>query len=109
MTTPLGTRRVRNAVQETGRGAPTPPAMTHTTPPLTRREREVIEAWMHARSKAEVAWRLGIATPTVARHIANVRAKYQSVGVHAPTKAALLAAMVAGGLLEAKQCWHEAA
>nr|WP_084247661.1 helix-turn-helix transcriptional regulator [Gordonia hydrophobica] len=66
-------------------------------PALSRREIEVLLAWMAAESKEDAATRLFISQSTVSTHISRIRAKYAAVGRPAPTKAHLLARALQDG------------
>jgi DNA-binding NarL/FixJ family response regulator len=68
-------------------------------PRLTRREREVLAAWLRTDNKDEVAKLLFIEPSTVATHVQRARAKYAAVGRPAPTKTALIARALEDGLL----------
>ena len=68
-----------------------------TRPVLSRREVEVLLAWLAADSKEGAAASLFISASTVSTHISRVRAKYAGVGRPAPTKAHLLARAVQDG------------
>jgi DNA-binding CsgD family transcriptional regulator len=46
---------------------------------LTKRELEVVEFLMAAKSVKQIAWEMGICVPTVAIHTAHIRRK---LGVH---------------------------
>ncbi|MFT4126200.1 MAG: LuxR C-terminal-related transcriptional regulator [Gordonia sp. (in: high G+C Gram-positive bacteria)] len=81
------------------------PAMPEAAPPapvlrptLSRREVEVLLAWLAADSKDEAAARLFIAASTVSTHLARIRAKYSGVGRAAPTKTHLLARALQDGI-----------
>ncbi|MGN2641191.1 response regulator transcription factor [Nocardia takedensis] len=60
-------------------------------PSLSPREIDVLLAWLHCDSKAEVGKRLFISLGTVNTHLSRIRDKYAAVGRPAPTKAALVA------------------
>lgn len=66
-------------------------------PSLSRREVEVLLAWLAAESKEGAAEQLFISVSTVSTHISRIRAKYTSLGRPAPTKAHLLARAVQDG------------
>lgn len=68
-------------------------------PRLSPREKQVLVAWLQTESKDIVAQRLQIAPATVRTLLQRVRAKYASVGRHAPTKSALVARAVQDGLV----------
>lgn len=59
-------------------------------PQLSKREVEVLLAWLRTESKREAAQQLYITAATVSTHIARIRDKYAEVGRPAPTKAHLL-------------------
>ncbi|WP_241248916.1 LuxR family transcriptional regulator [Rhodococcus sp. X156] len=62
-----------------------------TRPALSKREIEVVLAWLRSDSKITACRRLYISVGTMNTHLSRVRAKYADVGRPAPTKAALLA------------------
>lgn len=66
-------------------------------PRLTRREIEVLRAWIKADSKKEAAALLYISLGTMNTHLARVREKYEAVGRPAPTKAGLVARALQDG------------
>lgn len=66
-------------------------------PALSRREVEVLLAWLASESKEEAAARLFISASTVSTHISRIRAKYDAVARPAPTKAHLLARALQDG------------
>lgn len=66
---------------------------------LSRREREVLIAWLQAESKEIAAHLLCITPATVRTHLQRIREKYDAVGRRAPTKSALLARAIEDGLL----------
>ncbi|MCF8607262.1 helix-turn-helix transcriptional regulator [Gordonia sp. HY442] len=66
-------------------------------PALSRREVEVLLAWLVSDSKEEAAARLFISSSTVSTHISRIRAKYGVIGRPAPTKAHLLARALQDG------------
>lgn len=66
-------------------------------PALSRREVEVLLAWLAADSKEDAAARLYISVSTVSTHISRIRSKYAGVGRPAPTKAHLLARALQDG------------
>lgn len=66
-------------------------------PSLSRREVEVLLAWLAADSKEEAAASLYISVSTVSTHVSRIRSKYASVGRRAPTKAHLLARALQDG------------
>lgn len=67
---------------------------------LTRRERDVLVAWIHDDSKERVARRLQIATATVRTVLQRIRTKYAAAGRPASTKAALVARALQDGLVK---------
>jgi DNA-binding CsgD family transcriptional regulator len=87
------------------RVVPTPPAPAVETPParpaerpsLSRREVEVLLAWLAAESKAEAAAALYITASTVNTHLTRIRAKYTAVGRPARSKANLFARAIQDG------------
>lgn len=66
-------------------------------PALSRREVEVLLAWLAADSKEVAAASLFISASTVSTHISRIRAKYAVLDRPAPTKAHLLARAVQDG------------
>lgn len=66
-------------------------------PALSRREVEVLLAWLAADSKEEAAARLFISVSTVSTHVSRIRNKYNAVDRPAPTKAHLLARALQDG------------
>ena len=80
-----------------------PPSVDLPDPGLSRREREVLRAWVLADSKEEVGQKLFIAESTVNTHIARIRTKYEAVGRPATTKAALLARALQDGIVDLDQ------
>lgn len=66
-------------------------------PALSRREVEVLLAWLAADSKDEAAARLYISASTVSTHISRIRTKYATLQRPAPTKAHLLARALQDG------------
>ncbi|MGC4935886.1 response regulator transcription factor [Gordonia sp. DT30] len=66
-------------------------------PRLSRREIEVLVAWLRAESKQEAAMSLFISVSTVSTHVARIRTKYESVGRAATTKSALFARAIQDG------------
>ncbi|RPA57116.1 LuxR family transcriptional regulator [Gordonia oryzae] len=66
-------------------------------PDLSRREVEVLVAWLRSESKEEAARTLFISVSTVSSHVARIRAKYESVGRAANTKSALFARAIQDG------------
>lgn len=69
-------------------------------PALSGREIEVLVAWLHTDSKAEVGRALFITTSTVNTHLGRIRGKYASVGRPARTKAALAARAIQDGIVD---------
>lgn len=69
---------------------PAPSLSVGPLPGLTKREIDVLRAWLRAPSKEEAADALFIAPSTVSTHIARVRAKYAAVGRPAPSKISLM-------------------
>lgn len=59
-------------------------------PALSKREVEVLLAWLATESKREAAEALFISAATVSTHVSRIRDKYAEVGRPAPTKAHLL-------------------
>lgn len=59
-------------------------------PALSKREVEVLLAWLATESKREAAQVLFISAATVSTHVSRIRDKYAEVGRPAPTKAHLL-------------------
>ncbi|WP_299571666.1 LuxR C-terminal-related transcriptional regulator [uncultured Williamsia sp.] len=74
---------------------PAPPAVER--PSLSRREVEVLLAWLAAESKAEAAAALYITASTVNTHLTRIRAKYTAVGRPARSKANLFARAIQDG------------
>ncbi len=72
-----------------------PPAVER--PSLSRREVEVLLAWLAAESKAEAAAALYITASTVNTHLTRIRAKYTAVGRPARSKANLFARAIQDG------------
>jgi DNA-binding CsgD family transcriptional regulator len=66
-------------------------------PSLSRREVEVLLAWLAAESKAEAAAALYITASTVNTHLTRIRAKYTAVGRPARSKANLFARAIQDG------------
>lgn len=85
------------------RVVPTPPTPAVEIPPpterpsLSRREVEVLLAWLAAESKAEAAAALYITASTVNTHLTRIRAKYTAVGRPARSKANLFARAIQDG------------
>ncbi len=75
----------------------TPPAPPVERPSLSRREVEVLLAWLAAESKAEAAAALYITASTVNTHLTRIRAKYTAVGRPARSKANLFARAIQDG------------
>ena len=69
---------VAATIRESGRGGET------SGPPLTRREREILQFLALGLSNREIAEKLVIAEGTLKRHVANL---YQKLGVHNRTQA----------------------
>ncbi len=69
-------------------------------PVLTRRERDVLVAWIHDDSKELVACRLNVSAATVRTVLQRIRAKYAAAGRPATTKAALVARALQDGLVQ---------
>lgn len=67
---------------------------------LSRREVEVLRAWLQAPSKEDAAAVLFIAPSTVSTHIARVRAKYAAAGRPARSKISLLVRALQDGHIE---------
>ncbi|WP_024794084.1 response regulator transcription factor [Tomitella biformata] len=68
-------------------------------PNLTAREQEVLRCWITSDSKTVVSVALGLSDSTVKTHLHRIRGKYQAVGRHASTKAALVARALQDGLI----------
>lgn len=66
-------------------------------PALSRREVQVLLAWLAADSKDEAAASLYISASTVSTHISRIRAKYNALDRPAPTKSHLLARALQDG------------
>ncbi|GAA1479915.1 LuxR C-terminal-related transcriptional regulator [Gordonia sinesedis] len=86
--------------QLAGYRADDPHRAPRVRPDLSRREIEVLLAWLECDSKKGAADRLYIAGSTVSTHLARIRAKYAAVGRAAPTKTHLLARALQDGLTE---------
>lgn len=69
-------------------------------PSLSKREEEVLLAWIKADTKDEVSGELNVAIGTINTYLARVRAKYAAVGRPASTKAALLARVLQDGMID---------
>lgn len=69
-------------------------------PLLSRRERQVLLAWLLSDSKDEVSAELHLSIGTINTYLTRVRAKYATVGRSASTKSALLARALQDGLLD---------
>jgi DNA-binding CsgD family transcriptional regulator len=69
-------------------------------PVLTRRERDVLVAWIHDDSKDGVAGCLHVSTATVRTVLQRIRAKYVAAGRPASTKVALVARALHDGLVK---------
>ncbi|MEH3157416.1 MAG: LuxR C-terminal-related transcriptional regulator [Gordonia paraffinivorans] len=74
-----------------------PSATPAPRPSLSRREVEVLLAWLAAESKAEAAASLYITASTVNTHLTRIRAKYTAVGRPARSKANLFARAIQDG------------
>ena len=66
---------------------------------LTRRETEVLRAWLQTESKEEAGQRLFIAACTVAVHVQRVRAKYAAADRPAGTKVGLAVCLLQDGYI----------
>ncbi|MBJ7289891.1 LuxR C-terminal-related transcriptional regulator [Williamsia sp.] len=73
------------------------PVTMPVRPILSDREIEVLRTWVVCDSKDEVGSVLFISGATVNTHISRIRAKYESVGRSANTKATLLARALQDG------------
>ncbi|WLP89707.1 MULTISPECIES: LuxR C-terminal-related transcriptional regulator [Gordonia] len=93
---PIPGRPVAPGVERQQPVVPTAPPLRK--PKLSRREVEVLMAWLAADSKEEAAEALFIAASTVSTHLARIRAKYTAVGRPAPTKTHLLARALQDGI-----------
>lgn len=69
-------------------------------PALSRREQQVLLAWLRHDTKDDAARELYITTNTLRTHIQRIRDKYAAVGRRAPTKSALFARAVQDGLID---------
>ena len=69
-------------------------------PELSPREREVLRVWLRVDTKREVTEHLFIAGSTVSTYIQRIRAKYESVGRPARTKARLLIRALEDGIVD---------
>ena len=67
-------------------------------PGLSKREGQVLLAWLRADSKLDAATSLYISVGTMNTHLTRIRTKYAAVGRPAGTKAALLARALQDGL-----------
>ncbi|MFC8526280.1 helix-turn-helix transcriptional regulator [Nocardia sp. NPDC057227] len=76
------------------------PNRRYADPKLSRREAEVLVEWILADTKDQVARKLYLAIGTINTHLSRSRAKYDSVGRPANTKAQLLARVLQDGLLD---------
>ncbi|MFE3192549.1 helix-turn-helix transcriptional regulator [Nocardia sp. NPDC059240] len=74
---------------------------------MTKREVEVVNAWVVADTKTEVSKRLYISMGTVNTHVLRVREKYRLVGRDAPTKTALLLRFLQDGFVTLEQLLGE--
>ncbi|MQY20146.1 LuxR C-terminal-related transcriptional regulator [Nocardia macrotermitis] len=72
-------------------------------PSLSRREVEVLLAWLASDSKVEVGRRLYISLGTVNTHLSRIRGKYAAVERPASTKAALVARALQDGLVDIEE------
>lgn len=72
-------------------------------PALTKREIEVVLAWVVADTKSAVGKRLFISMGTVNTHVLRVREKYRLLGRDAPTKTALLLRFLQDGFVTLDQ------
>ena len=80
---------------------PVPPVRQgFTGPDLSPREREVLRVWLRVDTKREVTEHLFIAGSTVSTYIQRIRAKYESVGRPARTKARLLIRALEDGIVD---------
>jgi DNA-binding CsgD family transcriptional regulator len=68
-------------------------------PQLSRREIDVLVAWLRADSKEEAASALLISPTTLSTHIRRIRAKYSAVGRPAVSKTVLFARAIQDGHL----------
>lgn len=84
--------RSQAALRVVSSDVPSPPR-----PSLSRRELEVLLAWLAADSKSEAADALFITASTVNTHLTRIRAKYAAVGRPARSKANLFARAVQDG------------
>ncbi|WP_228803617.1 response regulator transcription factor [Nocardia higoensis] len=66
---------------------------------LTKREIEVLLAWLRSDTKAQVAAELFITPATINTHLVRIREKYELVGRPANTKAALVARALQDGMI----------
>ncbi|MFI7004134.1 LuxR C-terminal-related transcriptional regulator [Nocardia sp. NPDC050175] len=76
-------------------------------PALTKREVEVVNAWVVADSKSDVGKSLFISMGTVNTHVLRVREKYRLLGRDAPTKTALLLRFLQDGFVTLEQLLGE--
>ncbi len=72
-------------------------------PRLSKREREVIRAWVTTETKSAAAKTLFLAEGTLSTHLARVRQKYEIAGRPARTKSALLARALQDGIVELEE------
>lgn len=87
-------------------GAPapaTPAGARPAVPVLSRRETEVLRAWLFTDSKREAAAGLFLSEGTVNTYVSRVRAKYALAGRAAPTKVALLARALTDGIVRIEE------
>ena len=68
-------------------------------PRLTKRQREIVLAWLKYETKERVARELFVTPSTVKTHIQRIRERYASVGRPASTKFALFIRAVQDGLI----------
>ena len=71
-----------------------------TPPDLSRREIEVLVAWLRTDNKREVGRALFITSSTVSTHLDRIRDKYARAGRPARTKAALAARAIQDGYVD---------
>lgn len=80
--------------------SPARPSPRFPRPRLTKREGEVLLAWLRHDSKRAAAKELFLEESTVSKHIERIRLKYAQVGRSAPSKASMLARAIQDGLIE---------
>ncbi len=68
-------------------------------PQLTKRQQEIVLAWLKYETKERVAQELFVTPSTVKTHIQRIRQRYASVGRPAGTKFALFIRAVQDGLI----------